>query len=130
MSKSADDPRRARVTKLCLSFPETNFEYHGAHGTYRVRKKAFVYYLDNHHGDGIVCVAAKVGPGDNQALVASQPDRFCMPAYIASRGWVSLRFDRSPIDWDEVRELVATSYVLVAPKKLAAEVLRAGADAR
>lgn len=78
-----------------------------------------MYFLDNHHGDGIVAVTGKVLPGDNKALVEAQPKRFYLPAYIASRGWVALRLDVGKIDWDEVTELVAGSYALVAPKRLA-----------
>jgi predicted DNA-binding protein (MmcQ/YjbR family) len=45
-----------------------------------------------------------------------------MPAYIASKGWVGLRLDVGEVDWDEVKELVTHSYLLVAPKRLAAAV--------
>ena len=118
----ANDLRRARVTKICLAFPEATCEISGDHAIFRIRKKTFAYYMNNHHGDGIVCVAAKVASGDNTALVAAQPERFCLPAYIASKGWVSLRLDAGEIDWDEVCELTADSYRRVAPKRLAAMV--------
>jgi hypothetical protein len=88
----------------------------------RGRTKTFAYFLNNHHGDGIVAVTCKVLPGDNTALVAAQPARFYLPAYIGSRGWVALRLDTGEVDWDEVAELVACSYRLVAPKRLAAMV--------
>jgi predicted DNA-binding protein (MmcQ/YjbR family) len=116
----ASDARRERVTKICLSFPEATCEASGDHVIFRIRKKTFAYYLNNHHGDGIVCIAAKIAPGDNKALVAGQPERFCLPAYIASKGWVSLRLDSGKIDWDEVRELAGDSYRRTAPKRLAA----------
>lgn len=122
MAKAATDTRRARVSKICLSFPEATCEISGDHAIFRVRKKPFAYYLNNHHGDGIVCVAAKVAPGDNKALVNAQPERFCLPAYIASRGWVSLRLDTGEIDWDEVHELTVDSYRRIAPAQLAATV--------
>ena len=118
----ANDPRRARVSKICLAFPEATCEISGDHAIFRIRKKPFAYYMNNHHGDGIVCLAAKVGPGDNKALVTAQPKRFCLPAYIASRGWVSLRLDTGEIDWDEVRELAVDSYRRIAPTRLAAMV--------
>jgi predicted DNA-binding protein (MmcQ/YjbR family) len=118
----ANDGRRARVTKICLALPEATCEISGDHAIYRIRKKTFAYYMNNHHGDGIVCVAAKVAPGDNTALVAAQPQRFCLPAYIASKGWVSLRLDAGDIDWDEVRELVSDSYRRIAPARLSAMV--------
>jgi hypothetical protein len=114
-----EDRRLVRLTKICLLLPEAERQISGHHAGFTVRKKTFVYYLDNHHGDGIVAVTGKVLPGDNEALIAAQPDRFYMPAYIGPRGWVALRLDIGTIDWDEVAELVATSYRLVAPKRLA-----------
>jgi predicted DNA-binding protein (MmcQ/YjbR family) len=122
MATAANEAKRARVTKICLALPEATHEISGDHAIYRIGKKTFAYFMENHHGDGIVCVAAKVAPGDNAALAASQPERFCLPAYIASKGWVSLRLDAGPIDWDEVRELVSDSYRRIAPKRLAATV--------
>src|SRR5262249_48841116 len=92
--------RRERVTKICLALPETSYEYRGSHAQYLAGKKTFAYFMDNHHGDGIVSVACKVLPGDNTALAASQPDRFYLPAYIGSRGWVALRLDVGEPDWE------------------------------
>jgi len=113
-----EDRRLARLTKICLALPETSRERHGSHAGFRVQKKVFAYFLDNHHGDGIVAVSCKALPGDNTALVAADPARFYLPAYIGPRGWVALRLDRGEIDWDEVSELVRGSYLLMAPKRL------------
>lgn len=49
-------------------------------------------------------------------------DKFYLPAYIASKGWVALRLDRGKVDWGEVGELVTGSYRLIVPKRLAAGV--------
>ena len=94
----------------------------GAHAAFAVRKKKFAYFLNDHHGDGIVSVCAKALPGENTALVTAHPRKFYLPAYIGPRGWVGLRLDRGRIDWDEVRDLVIASYLQVAPKRLASEV--------
>ena len=120
MKKAAEEPRLARVTQICLALPEATREVMGSHAGFRVRKKVFAYFLNDHHGDGIVSVCARVLPGDNTALIAAQPDRFYLPAYIGPRGWVALRLDRGAVDWKEVAELVKTSYQLVAPKRPAA----------
>ncbi len=119
---SAEDVRLSRLTQIALTFPETTRQIYGSHAQFLVRKKTFAYFLDNHHGDGIVAVTCKVLPGDNKALVEVQPRRFYLPAYIGSRGWVALRLDVGKIDWEEVRELLLSSYTLVAPKRLAALV--------
>jgi predicted DNA-binding protein (MmcQ/YjbR family) len=120
--RSAEDPRLRQLTQIAITFPETKRQIYGSHAQFLVRKKTFAYFLDNHHGDGIVAVTGKVLPGDNKALAEAQPRRFYLPAYIGSRGWVALRLDVGKIDWEEVRELLLSSYALVAPRRLAALV--------
>jgi phosphoribosylglycinamide formyltransferase-1 len=120
--RSAEDPRLARVTEIALALPDVTRQIYGSHAQFLVRKKTFAYFLDNHHGDGIVAVTGKVLPGDNKALAEAQPKRFYLPAYVASRGWVALRLDVGKIDWEEVRELLLGSYTLLAPKRLADRV--------
>ena len=110
-----EDPRLARLSKICLAHPEATREDMSSHAAFKVRKRVFAYFLYDHHGDGIVSVACKVLPGDNAALAAAQPSRFYLPAYIGPRGWIALRLDRGKPDWDEVSELVAGSYRLIAP---------------
>jgi hypothetical protein len=119
---SATNPNLAPLTKLALALPEASRKMHSSHAQFLVRKKTFAYFLDNHHGDGTVAVTTKVLPGENTALAKAQPKRYYLPAYIGSRGWVALRLDLGKIDWGEVRELLLTSYLLAAPKRLAALV--------
>jgi hypothetical protein len=109
--------RLVRLTALCLALPEARREDKGDHAAFLVRKKTFAYYLNDHHGDGIVSVCCKVLPGENKFLVDANPEKFYMPAYIASRGWVGLRLDRASVDWSEVKELVRGSYIQLAPEK-------------
>ena len=111
-----------RLTKICLALPEATRECYGQHAGFRIRKKTFAYFLNDHHGDGMVAVTCKVLPGDNKVLAASDPVRFYLPAYVGSRGWVALRLDLGDIDWEEVSELVSGSYRMIAPKGLAARV--------
>jgi predicted DNA-binding protein (MmcQ/YjbR family) len=119
---SREGTRLAKLSKICLALPETTVHAMGDHHLFYVRKKTFGYFLNNHHGDGIVSFCCKVLPGDNAALVASDPARFYMPAYIGCKGWVGFRLDTGEVDWDEVNELAKGSYRLIAPKRLAAQV--------
>lgn len=120
MKKPAGEDRRlVRLTKICLGLPEAKRAVMGGHAGFSVRKRTFAYFLNDHHGDGIVAVTCKVLPGDNTALAASDPARFYLPAYIGPKGWVALRLDVGEVDWEEVGELVSHSYRLVAPKRLA-----------
>jgi hypothetical protein len=120
--KTNPDPRLERVAAICLALPEATRTDHGSHAAFTVRKKKFVYFLSDHHGDGIVSVCARAFPGENKALIAAHPRKFYSPAYVGPRGWVGLRLDRGKVDWKEVRELITASYLQAAPKKLAAQV--------
>ncbi len=112
-----------RLSEICLGLPEATYERAGRHAGFRVRKKTFAYFLDDHRGDeGIVGLVCKAAPGENEARVASDPDRFYMPAYLAHRGWIGFRLDTAAVDWDEAEGLVVGSYLLTAPKRLAASV--------
>jgi hypothetical protein len=124
--RSTEGPRLTRLTEIAVKLPEVERKIYGSHVQFLVRKKTFAYFLNNHHGDGIVAITGKVLPGDNKALADAQPKRFYLPAYIASRGWVALRLDVGKIDWNEVEELLSGSYVLVAPRKLAEQVKTEG----
>lgn len=110
--------KRARVTALCAELPGAHHEDRGDHTIYRVRGKVFAYYLDDHHGDGIVSVCVKSEAGENVDRARREPKRFYLPAYIGPRGWFGLRLDRGRVDWREVAEVVTRSYRLTAPKSL------------
>jgi predicted DNA-binding protein (MmcQ/YjbR family) len=108
----------AKLSGICLSFPETERCDMNDHADFRVRGKVFAYFLNNHHGDKIVSVCCKSALGENVDRASREPDRFYLPAYIGPRGWFGLRLDGAAIDWAEVRNLVELSYGLVAPKRL------------
>jgi predicted DNA-binding protein (MmcQ/YjbR family) len=111
-----------KLTTICLALPEATRELKGDHASFRVRKKVFAYFLNNHHGDGIVSICGKALPGDNKVLVASDPVKYYLPAYIGPRGWVGLRLDIGNVDWEEVRELITGSYLQTVPKTLRSRV--------
>ena len=121
---SQEDERLVRLTKICLGFPRAEREIMGSHAGFKVKKKIFAYFLNDHHRDGIVGVVCKVLPGDNAALIKADPKRFYMPAYVGPRGWVGLRLDVARVNWGEVMELAKGSYQLVAGKKSSAVAQR------
>jgi predicted DNA-binding protein (MmcQ/YjbR family) len=123
---TAEDDRLVRLTEICSALPEAEREYNGQHAGFRVRRRTFAYYVDDHQGDGILGVLFKAAWGEHEALVASDPERFYRAPYLGHKGWVGLRLDRGPVDWGEVADLVTDSYLLVAPKRLA-ELVEAGA---
>jgi len=118
---SKDDPVLARLAEICLALPETTREATWKHSSFLTRNKTLLYWLDDHHGDGIVGFAVRVAKGKNAKLVKSDPKRYFMPAYIGARGWVGYRMDVKGIDWDTVADLVIESWRSVVPAKLAAD---------
>ena len=120
--KTKEEPRLTRVGAICLELPEVVRVDMGVHAQFTVRKKTFAYFLNDHHGDGIVSICTRAFPGENKKLIEAHPKKFYLPAYVGPRGWVGLRLDRGKVDWNEVRDLVTASYLLAAPKKLAAAV--------
>ena len=121
-SPASEDERLVRLATICEAFPEVERAYMGVHARFVVRKKTFAYFLNDHHGDGIVALCVKVVPGENSELIASDPERFYRPAYLGANGWVGLRLDVGKIDWDEVAAFAANSYRLLAPKRRAAQL--------
>jgi predicted DNA-binding protein (MmcQ/YjbR family) len=86
--------------------------------------------LPRRKGPGkIFCTAApdgstitlKADPVEREAVLA-QGAPFYVPPYVGDKGWLGIRADHPRTDWEEVAELIATSYCLVAPKRLAAQV--------
>jgi len=112
------EDQRQRVTAICRAFPSSELEDKGDHAIYRVRGKVFAYFLDDHHGDGIVSVCVKSQLGENLDRARLEPERFYLPAYIGARGWFGMRLDRGRVRWREVEEIVEQSYRLTAPKTL------------
>lgn len=121
MTPQQKGQRRARLIALCDGFPEVATDGE-QHLNVRVRGRVFAYYLDDHHGDGMVVVSVKTLPAVQAMLIREEPSRFLPTPYMAHRGWVSVRIDGRSVDWDELAGLLADSYRLVAPKRLAALV--------
>ena len=110
----------ARLRAICLALPEAT-EKPGPMPAFLVRGKTFAWFTDNHHGDGRVALWCKSTLGDQDILISADPVRFFVPPYLGHRGWIGARLDRDP-DWDTLADLVLTSYRLIAPKRLVAQL--------
>ncbi|MGQ0570866.1 MAG: MmcQ/YjbR family DNA-binding protein [Armatimonadota bacterium] len=118
MSRASVRAILARIRKLCLSLPETNERLsHGAPTFFIRDKRAFVMFMDNHHGDGRRALWCAAPPGLQHTLVAAMPDHYFVPPYVGYLGWVGVRLDRD-VGWDEVGGVIEDAYLTVAPKKL------------
>ncbi len=72
----SEDRRLVRLTKVCLALPEAARELAGRHARFHVRDKTFAWYLDDHHGDGIVSVSCKMALDENREVAVLDPARF------------------------------------------------------
>lgn len=111
----------ARLRAIAHAFPRTAEKIsHGMPVFFVDRGRTFAWYMHDHHGDGRSAVLVKTGCADEQALlVEADPSRYFMPAYMAPSGWIAIRTDLGGTDWGHVADRVATSWRLVAPRKLA-----------
>lgn len=123
MSKPWTDKQLAagleRMRRIALALPEATEEVTwGTDINFRVRKKIFCF-----PGSG----ASLTVKADRDELAALLEDpRFSPAPYLARGGWVRMDLQAAKVDWAEVRELIHTSYMLIAPKKLAAQAVAAG----
>lgn len=104
------------IRSIALALPEATEELTWGEANFRIRNKIFCFP----GGGGSLMV--KADPEELAALLGD--DRFRPAPYLARGGWVITEFGDDPIDWDEVGELITSSYCLIAPKMLAKQVLR------
>jgi predicted DNA-binding protein (MmcQ/YjbR family) len=109
-----------RVRALCLALPETFERETWEHPTFRVGGgKGKIFCIAATDGSSI---RMKADSEEREALLA-QGEPFFIPGYVGNKGWVGMKLDQASTDWKEVAELIATSYCLIAPKRLAAQVI-------
>jgi len=118
----APDALLGELTQICLRLPDAQRIVRGGHADFRVRGRVFAYFLNDHHGDGIVSVCCKSELAENIDRARQDPENYYLPSYIGPKGWFGMRLDRGAPDWDEVRNIVENSYRIVAPKTLARKV--------
>jgi hypothetical protein len=110
------------VRRIALALPETNERLsHGAPCFFIRDKKAFVYFHENFHGDGMTSIWCPAPPGVQEQMVEAEPDRYFRPPYLGPSGWIGLRLDIDRDD-DELAAVITEGYRKVAPKKLVAEL--------
>ena len=110
----------SRVRRICLALPETAEQEAWGEPTFRVRKKIFAMFANNHHKDGRIALWCNAPLGVQEILVRSEPEKYFVPPYVGVKGWIGLVLDR--MDDAEIEEQVIQSYCMIAPKKLAALV--------
>jgi hypothetical protein len=103
-----------RATNICLALREaTADDRHPPYRGFLVGKKNFAWFVVDEHGDGRIGLGVRAAPGEKEELVATDPERFRLPKYVACHGWVTYYLDLPGrrVDWDEVAELVQESNI-------------------
>jgi hypothetical protein len=107
---SDDDPYLADLRKVCLALPESIEVEAWGRPTFRAGKKLFAVFTGD--DDHAYAVVFKPDLAERPALL--EEPRFYVPPYFGASGWVALDLTAAPVDWQEVTELVETSYRQVA----------------
>ena len=109
-----------KLRALCLALPEAAERLsHGAPGFHIQKGRFFAYFWHDVHGDGETVAIVKTTGRDEQAmLIELDRDCYYSPPYMGPSGWVAMRLDRDDVDWDRLADRVATSWELVAPRRL------------
>ena len=115
----ASGPALDRLRAICLRLPEAVEKETWQAPTFRVRDKIFAMV---HPRDGAPSCWCKAPSGAQAILITAAPDRFFRPPYVGHKGWIGICLTPEP-DWDEVAYLIARSYRMTAPKRLAARVV-------
>jgi hypothetical protein len=104
----------AEVRAHLLSIPGvTERLSHGSPAFFAPKGKGFCNCLDDHHGDGRVAVWLAAPPGEQEALLAADPEVYFRPPYVGHRGWVGVRLDRG-LDPAVLKEHLDTALATVS----------------
>ena len=106
-------PLVERVRAICLRYPDAVEVPAWGRPTFRTPNKIFV--IAGATMDRQFSIVIKPDPADEPAL--RQDPRFFAPPYWGPFGWLAIDTDTDGTDWQELEELIDSSYRLVALKR-------------
>jgi predicted DNA-binding protein (MmcQ/YjbR family) len=112
-----------RLEQIVGRLPEAmrvDIEAWGGEPTFRVRGKNFVFASV----DG-TRISVKLPKDEAAAVIATEQQAVPTGYGLGRAGWVSVTLERRPSKarWQEVEEWIRTSYSLIAPRRLADQIL-------
>ena len=110
------NPKLTRMREICLALPDTTETLTWGKPHFRVKDKIFAGFDTE---SKVPSIGFKLEM-KHAASVLKDP-RFTRAPYVGHKGWVDMNVS-TVTDWDEIRELVAESYRLIAPKKSLAKL--------
>jgi hypothetical protein len=105
-----------RVRELCLSLPDTFEKLSHGEATFFVKKRTFVMFSTNHHGDGNYSIVCNAPEGAQEILTNTDPENFYVPPYVGGAGWIGVRLDRG-IAWATVMSVVKDAHRVTLAKQ-------------
>lgn len=123
MPPMAPPTNERRIEAMVARLPDAvrvDIEAWDGEPTFRVNGKNFVFANREFTG-----ISVKLSKDEAEAVVATDPAVEPTGYGLGRHGWISVTFPArmSAARWEVVEEWVRTSYTLVAPKKLARQVL-------
>jgi len=112
---SDDDPYLSELRTICLALPDATEKEAWGRPTFRAGKMFAVFSGHDTHP-----FALEFKPDPDERAALEQDERIYVPPYSGVGGWLALDFTAAPVDWDEIGELVESSYRLVARKRMIA----------
>lgn len=109
---------RGRLAELVAGLPGVVVEDSFGHVAFLLGRRRIAWLFIDHHGDGRLALCLKAPPGELETLVAADPARYFVPAYVG--GWVGVRLDGVQPDWAEVGALLEQAWRLRATKRAVA----------
>jgi predicted DNA-binding protein (MmcQ/YjbR family) len=112
-----------RLEVIVSRLPEAtrvDIEAWGGEPTFRVAGKNFVFATPD-----ATLITVKLPKEEAAAVVATDPDAEPMGYGLGRHGWISVTVGTKAgtARWREIEEWVRTSYTMVAPKRLARQVM-------
>ncbi|WP_435198432.1 MmcQ/YjbR family DNA-binding protein [Janibacter sp. GS2] len=117
------DPLLHRIRDLALDLPGAREKVSHGHPAF-FTTKVFAYYggtiaVDGEHVSHTQSLV--IHPDADEARALLQDPRCYRPAYLGPSGWVGLDLDEET-NWDEVAELLETSFRETAGRRLIAQL--------
>lgn len=75
-----------RLTEIWNDLPEGEIAG-DHHSKMTVTGDTMGWHTVDHHGDGRISLSLRAQRGENEVLVASDPNKFFMPPYVANHGY-------------------------------------------
>ena len=109
------DPLLKRLRALCLAFPEAVEKETFGRPTFRCGK-IFAYFGQGQKDQPREASVQILPEADEREALLADP-RFYVPSYIGPYGWVGLDLSLGRPDWQEIAELLDSSYRRIAPAR-------------